>query len=147
MELEVRYTVGTPRVIGIDKRKLAVLVAAAGFAAAWLIPLALGIALPASSKLTMGVLTALAFSAGSLMFPTYLLAVRVEGGRVANVFPPCGHGSVNLAKARLSVFPSPVLLRLVDRESGASALLPRPFWADAPDEITRVLAVVRRGDR
>jgi hypothetical protein len=88
---------------------------------------------------------ALLFAAISLVFSAYLLASRLDGDHLENLFPALGRGRVNIARAKLSRFPHPLLLRLVDKESNATVQLPRPFWAENPRLVAEILLQVERG--
>ncbi len=132
----------SPRLIRFDILKMALLQAAAGIIGAFAIPLLLGIDVPLAFRLIVAVVAASMFAGLSVGFSSHLLACRTDGDRVENVFPALGRGSVRLDRARRSRLPDLFFVRLVDADGGACARVPRPFWAECPEEVARILSRV-----
>lgn len=132
-----------PRLIRFHILKMALLQAAVGIVGAFAIPLFLGIDVPLRFRLIIAILAASMFAGVSVVFSTHFLACRTDGDRVENVFPALGVGSVRLDRARRCRLPDFFFVRIADADGGASARLPRPFWAESPEEVRRILSQVR----
>jgi hypothetical protein len=135
-----------PRLIRFHIPKMALLQALAGLFGAFAIPLLLGMDVPLGTQLIVAFVAACLFAGVSVVFSTHLLACRTDGDRIENVFPALGSGSVRLDRARRSRLPDLFFVRIVDADGGASARVPRPFWAESPGEVTQILSRVRPYD-
>ena len=122
---------------------MAALQSVSAFVVAFSIPWVMGFPIPTAIRLIFAFLAAAMFAGGSLFFSAYLLASRLEGDHVENVFPALGRGSVNLNTAKLSRFPALLLVRLIDEQSKATVRLPRPFWSNDPTAVTEILSRVK----
>jgi hypothetical protein len=132
------------RQIGFSKLKFAGLQGAVAFAFAFSVPWLLGDDFPMRLRLGFATLGALFFATFALVL-AHLLASRLDGDYVQNVFPALGRGSVNLNTAKLAKSSHPLLFRLIDEESQATAALPRAFWSNDPQLVAEILMRVKRG--
>ena len=136
----------SPRLIRFHVLKMAVVQAGAGLAGAFAIPLLVGADIPLAFRLIVAVFAALMFAGLSVVLSTHIGACRTDGDRIENVFPALGRGSVQLDRARRSWRPDPFFVRLVDLNAGASARIPRPFWAESPARVAQMLRRVKANE-
>ncbi|HEY5910862.1 MAG TPA: hypothetical protein VJA21_09700 [Verrucomicrobiae bacterium] len=132
------------RQIGFSKVKFVGLQGAVAFAFAFCVPWFLGGDFPIRLRLVFATLGALMF-AGFALVLAHLLAGTLEGDYVENAFPALGRGRVNLKTAKLAKCPHPLLFRIIDEESHATAALPRAFWSDDPSLVAEILMRVKGG--
>lgn len=79
--------------------------------------------------------------AGAAMAALVLDSVLIND-ELENSFRALGRGSVKLSNAKRSFSPDFFFILLKDKENRTFARIPRPFWADDPDLIRKIIKTV-----
>lgn len=92
--------------------------------------------------LGFSVLGALLFAFAGALMASLVLDSVVINDEIKNSFMALGRGTVKLSNAKRSFSPDLFFILLKDKETKAFARIPRPFWADDPGLVRKILETV-----
>lgn len=102
----------------------------------------IGDGLPAGVFIGFALFASMLFAFGGAAMAALLLDAVIVNDELKNSFGALGRGAVRLSRARRAFSPDMIFIVLKDEENNAMARIPRPFWADDPNLIRKILGRV-----